>query len=83
MIAAGVQISHPPPSGVIMRKNLKVFRVKQGLTQAEMAALLDYTGSLYSMVESGKRTGTQYFWLNLKAAFNLSENEIENLRIDE
>ena len=66
-----------------MRKNLKVFRVKQGLTQAEMAARLDYTGSLYSMVESGKRTGTQYFWLNLKTAFNLSENEIENLRIDE
>lgn len=53
------------------------------MTQAEMAERLDYTGSLYSMVESGKRTGTQYFWLNLKAAFNLSENEIENLRIDE
>lgn len=69
--------------GGIMRKNLKVYRVKQGLTQAEMAARLDYTCSLYSMVESGRRTGTQHFWLNLKAAFNLSENEIENLRINE
>ena len=66
-----------------MRKNLKIFRVKHSLTQAEMAARLDYTGSLYSMVESGKRIGTQYFWLNLKTAFNLSENEIEHWRIDE
>ena len=65
-----------------MRKNLKLFRVEQDLMQTDMAAIIGCSVSLYSMVECGKRNGTQSFWMKMKDVFNLSENEIEKLRID-
>ena len=76
--------SNLPPSanGGIMRKNLKLFRVEQDLTQTDMAAIMGCSVSLYSMVECGKRLGTQSFWSRMEDVFNLSENEIERLRID-
>lgn len=61
------------------RKNLKVFRAKQDLTQAEIADKLNYSRSQYALIERGDRDGTQAFWNNLQAVFNVSDEEMWKL----
>ena len=61
------------------RNNLKVFRVKHDLTQAEIADKLNYSRSQYALIERGERDGTQAFWNNLQAAFSVSDEEMWKL----
>ena len=62
-----------------MRTNLKVLRVKQHLTQAEIATKLGVSYATYNLIEQGKRKGSNEFWANLQKAFNLSDAEMWQL----
>ena len=67
-----------------MRTNLKVFRVKNGLTQGEIAAKIGYTRATFSAIESGERDGRDTFWKALQKAFNIPDSEMWGLKkIDE
>lgn len=59
-----------------MRTNLKVFRVKAGLSQEAMAEKIGCTRATYSSIENGKRNGRQTFWKDLQKAFGLPDAEI-------
>ena len=63
-----------------MRHELKVFRVKQNLTQQQMAELLGVSVGTYNLVENVIRRGSQKFWLNLQKEFNLDGETVWNLQ---
>ena len=54
-----------------MRHELKIFRVRNNLTQQEMAAKTGVSVSTYNLIENGNRRGSQVFWLTLQKEFNL------------
>jgi DNA-binding XRE family transcriptional regulator len=64
----------------LKRTNLKVFRVKLGLSQAEFAAFVGVTRNTYAAVESGKSCGRLRFWENLRIKFDLRESELKELK---
>ena len=59
-----------------MRINLKLLRVSNGFTQAEMAMRLGVSRTTYSKIESGKSKGAMTFWLAVKRAFPETEIEV-------
>lgn len=61
------------------RTTLKVFRVKQKMTQAQFAAKVGVARSVYALIEQGKRNGTQDFWNKLQAAFDISDSDMWQL----
>lgn len=63
-----------------MRTNLKVFRVKQNMTQGEIAEHIGYTRAAYSSIENGKRSGRDSFWNALQKAFSLEDTEMWALK---
>lgn len=63
-----------------MRMNLKVFRVKKGLTQDEIAEKIGYTRAAYSAIEAGKRDGRESFWNALQNGFNIPDAEMWALK---
>lgn len=66
-----------------MRTELKLFRVKQNLSQAAMADKIGCSRATYQAIELGKREGRRMFWKLLQAAFKLSDLEIESLQANE
>lgn len=62
-----------------MRINLKLFRVKNKLTQAEMADKIGVSRQVYANVENGKNGGSTDFWGNLQRAFNIADEEMYSL----
>lgn len=62
-----------------MRTGLKILRVKQHLTQAEVAAKLGVSYATYNLIEQGKRKGSIEFWQRIQAAFNLTDAEMWQL----
>lgn len=56
-----------------MRTNLKLFRVKKGLSQDEFAERIGYSRATYSAIESGKRDGRLTFWNDLQHAFSIPD----------
>lgn len=62
-----------------IRTNLKVFRVKQGLSQEKMAQRIGVIRPTYSAIENAKRTGRHAFWDDLQTAFGLTDEEIQEL----
>ena len=63
-----------------MRLNLKLFRVAQCLTQAEMAYKMGCSRMTYNRIENGESEGKEYNWNELKREFNLKEYEINKLK---
>ena len=63
-----------------MRTNLKVFRVKQGLTQQQMADRLGYTRASYQAIEKGKRNGQKAFWDTLQGKFAIPSADMWELQ---
>ena len=59
------------------RTELKVFRVKQGLSQKQMAEKLDYSRGHYVRFESGEAETTLRFLQALETAFGLSFEEAQ------
>lgn len=66
-----------------MRMNLKLFRVKQNLTQSEMSDKIGCCRVRYSAIENGSRNGRQDFWNALQKAFNVPESEMWELMKNE
>ena len=62
-----------------MRTNLKVLRVKQHLTQAEIATKLGVSYATYNLIEQGKRKGSTEFWQQIQELFNLTDAEMWQL----
>lgn len=67
-----------------IRTNLKVFRIKQQLSQTDIAAKIGCSRATYSAIENGARNGRTYFWNELQRAFDLQGAEVwELMQIDE
>jgi DNA-binding XRE family transcriptional regulator len=52
-----------------MRKNLKMLRIENDLTQEQMAERLGVTRVTYANVENGKSKGSITFWLAVEREF--------------
>lgn len=63
-----------------MRTKLKIFRIMQKLNQHKMAAKLGYERAYYGHVERGYMKGSAEFWERLQKAFQLTDNELEELK---
>lgn len=59
-----------------MRTKLKVLRVKEDLTQDEMAKKLGVSRQTYQAIESGERRGSDIFWNNVQTTFEIPESEM-------
>lgn len=59
-----------------MRTELKVLRVKNKLTQKELADKLGVSYPTYNLIEQGKRVGSTGFWLDLQSLFKLDDGEL-------
>ena len=65
-----------------MRKDLKVFRVMQDLTQEEMAARVGITRANYNLIENGKSNGGFKFWIKLQNEFNLTDEQVWKMKVN-
>ena len=61
------------------RKALKVFRVQNDLTQAEMAERIGCGRSNYAQIELGNKNGSQAFWKKLQTAFDVADEAMWEL----
>lgn len=62
-----------------MRTNLKVLRVRNHLTQKEMAKKLGVSRATYSFVENNQRQGTSAFWEAVQRVFDVPDEEMYKL----
>lgn len=58
------------------RRNLKVFRIKQGLTQQAIADKLGVSRSIYSDIERGARNCSNTFLNKLQITFDIPDSEM-------
>ena len=56
-----------------MRKNLKIFRVANDLSQNGIAKKLGYERAYFGHIERGFMDGSSKFWSRLQKAFSLSD----------
>lgn len=68
-----------------MKENtsLKILRVRQGLTQEEMARKLTMSRQAYAKIENGQADGNITFWSKVQRTFNISSEEMWDLINDE
>lgn len=66
-----------------MRKELKILRVENDLTQAQMAKKLGIALSTYNLIENGKRGGNKQLWIKLKNTFNVSDERMWKISMGE
>lgn len=77
--AIGVMTKDEEVSYVGKRTNLKVFRVRKNLTQAQIAEIIGVDRQVFAAVESGRCEGRLSFWEALQKTFKLSPDEIWSL----
>ena len=65
-----------------MRTDLKVLRVKNKLTQQQLANKLGVSVVTYNLIEQGKRNGSKDFWAKLQKLFKLADGELWQLYIN-
>lgn len=58
------------------RINLKLFRVKQDMSQDEIAHRIGCNRTTYAEIENGKRDGREAFWKTLQRAFDIPDEEM-------
>lgn len=63
-----------------IRKNLRLFRIKNNLSQSEIAEALGVSTMVVCGVETARYSGRRSFWKLLKITYNLSDSEIEKLK---
>lgn len=59
-----------------MRTELRVFRVRQKMTQVQFAKKIGVGRAMYAAVENGTRDGSLAFWEKFKNTFAIPSNEI-------
>lgn len=59
-----------------MRQKLKLFRVKQNLTQQQIAEKTGVSYATYNLIENGGRRGSQEFWETLQDTYKIDDGEI-------
>lgn len=59
-----------------MRTNLKIFRIKQHLSQTEISKRIGCSRATYSAIEHGTRDGRPKFWQKLKESFVIPDSEM-------
>lgn len=64
-------------------KSLKILRVRQGLTQEEMARKLTMSRQAYAKIENGLGDGNITFWSKVQRTFNISSEEMWDLINDQ
>lgn len=64
-------------------EKLKIFRIKKGLTQEQIAEKLGYDRNTYSRVENCKQDPTIKFCKAFARAFGMTLDEVENLMRDD
>ena len=66
-----------------MRTNLKLLRVKNHLTQDQMACECGVSRCTYAGIESGRVRGADKFWTALQNRFGVADAEMWELTKDE
>ena len=66
-----------------MRTNLKVLRVKNSLTQDDMAKKIGCSRVSYSNIERGIRHGSAYVWNSIQQVFNIKDEDMWGLMKNE
>ena len=61
-------------------RNLKIWRMKQRITQQEMANKTGVSLSTYNLIENGSRRGSHEFWVRVQREFNLTDGEVWRLQ---
>ena len=61
------------------RKNLKIFRIEQDLTQSGMAERVGCSRDAYGSIESGKRDPSFDFMVNFQNAFDVPNENMWGL----
>ena len=59
-----------------MRDNLKAYRVRKRLNQAQVAAAIGCTRQTYAAIEAGTRDGRQTFWNDLQKALDVPDADM-------
>lgn len=66
-----------------MRINLKILRIKHGLSQEEISEKIGCKRAAYSAIESGLRSGKQTFWKRLQQTFDVPDSEMWSIMKNE
>lgn len=66
-----------------MRTNLKIFRIKQHLSQTEISERIGCSRATYAAIESGARCGRPTFWKDLKKSFMIPDSDMWQLMKNE
>lgn len=66
-----------------MRMELKVFRIRRKLSQAEAAEIGGVTKLTYMLIENGKSDGKMKFWENIQRGFGLTDEELKEAQKDD
>lgn len=59
--------------------SLKILRVRNGLSQEEMARKLTMSRQAYAKIENGLGNGNITFWSKVQRVFNISSEEMWDL----
>lgn len=62
-----------------MRVELKVLRIRHGLSREEMAKRCGVNFSTYSAIEAGSRNGRPCFWEQIQKSFNIPDCDMWKL----
>lgn len=66
-----------------MRRNLKAYREKRGMSQTDIANLLGITRASFSAIERGVREGKQIFWESLQRELDIPSEQMWDLMKDD
>ena len=62
-----------------MRIELKLLRVKNQLTQQQLAEKLGVSYATYNLIERGQRKGSTEVWTKIQQLFNISDADMWKL----
>ena len=63
-----------------VRKELKLLRIKNDLTQEQLSQKIGISKGAYSLIEQGKKGGSDKTWLKIQEIFNLSGDQVWKLK---
>ena len=64
----------------MVRKELKMLRIQHDLTQEQLSEKIGISKGAYSLIEQGKRVGSDKTWLKIQEIFNLTGEQVWALK---